>query len=311
MGDITSSTVCTPFTFRKASDLKANASLGAVTVVTTKIDALSTPVKGSGGRQKKDKKISDTGKLLNSNSARKPSSQKQPQLLHHQQQQHQQPQPQPQQQHAAVAISTPVRATGDAADRYAGPTFHSSPAPNAIPVPKFLSNSVPTGSSVDQFFTSVASETGSSSSAVSVSSPSLSPSTTSSPSILSAVPTFEMEESILVTQESEAQSAPPSPSPATATKGPAARSSRFGDNVVFKPRRKQATSTVSQAQENEPIKNVTSQSPGRHAPADFNFLFKQKPQATAAAASSSGERRAPQEFEFLFKSGAAKPITTV
>ncbi|KAK9461344.1 uncharacterized protein V1516DRAFT_361930 [Lipomyces oligophaga] len=44
-------------------------------------------------------------------------------------------------------IATPIRFNGDGS-RYAGPTFHSSPAPNAIPVPKFISSSVPTSSDI-------------------------------------------------------------------------------------------------------------------------------------------------------------------
>ena len=38
---------------------------------------------------------------------------------------------------------TPVRKTTTSSQAYAGPTFHASPAPSALPIPKFFSKSVP------------------------------------------------------------------------------------------------------------------------------------------------------------------------
>ncbi|MCJ1337051.1 hypothetical protein MMC09_002330 [Bachmanniomyces sp. S44760] len=40
-------------------------------------------------------------------------------------------------------ITTPARATATPLQAYAGPTFHASPAPSSLPIPKFFSRSVP------------------------------------------------------------------------------------------------------------------------------------------------------------------------
>ncbi|MCJ1483480.1 hypothetical protein MMC06_003647 [Schaereria dolodes] len=39
--------------------------------------------------------------------------------------------------------STPIKTNGTPSQAYAGPTFHASPAPSALPIPKFYSRSVP------------------------------------------------------------------------------------------------------------------------------------------------------------------------
>ncbi|KAK7207094.1 hypothetical protein BZA70DRAFT_4200 [Myxozyma melibiosi] len=308
-----------PFLFRKASDIKAAASAPSTVTVGTKDASLSTPVKSAGSRSTKGKQAPDPAKASSTGtrkSAKKPQQAKQ---QSHPSQAQQVLTKQP-------AVSTPVRSASNA---YAGPTFHASPAPTAIPVPKFMSSSVPTGSSMDQYFTSAASDTGSNGSVASAPSP-LS-STASSPSLSLAAPTFVMDEG----EPALVQSAPPSPSPvnipAAPAKAPAPRpSNRFGDSVVFRPRRKgglvqQDLSQDSPMKENSPVPKevkptVDTEAKGssRRAPAEFNFLFQENNRAThtsahtSAAGSKGMNRPVSRRLGFIHnQSGVAVQTATV
>ncbi|KAJ8099087.1 hypothetical protein POJ06DRAFT_127568 [Lipomyces tetrasporus] len=205
--------------------------------------------------------------------------------------------PQPQPQLISSAPATPIRQSSDP-NRYAGPTFHSSPAPNNLPVPKFASSSAPTGSSVEHYFASKrVAESDLSSSANTVPDPASVTPTASSPDaslsiVQSAVTEKSTEDSIAISAKLETP-----------------RTSRFGDSVVFKPRRKGLAQVTPNS---ERFSNTSSHSGSttrntvtdlstvsgqqRRAPAEFDFLFK--------PSSTSSQRRAPRDFDFLFNQSA-------
>ncbi|KAK9324279.1 hypothetical protein V1517DRAFT_372269 [Lipomyces orientalis] len=205
---------------------------------------------------------------------------------------HQDPLPQP--DLISSAPATPIRQSSDP-NRYAGPTFHSSPAPNNLPVPKFASSSAPTGSSVEHYIAGkrVAEDLSSSANTV-PDATSVSPAT-SSP-VLSPCASQSIVQPAVVETSTE-------DSKAISAKLETPRTSRFGDSVVFKPRRKGLAQVTPNSERfsNSITSNTVSDlstvsGQQRRAPAEFDFLFK--------PSSTSSQRRAPRDFDFLFKQSA-------
>ncbi|KAK9480484.1 hypothetical protein V1514DRAFT_171750 [Lipomyces japonicus] len=141
--------------------------------------------------------------------------------------------------------STPSRQVTDY-NKYAGPTFHASPAAGNLPVPKFLSQSVPTGFLMDSVFgpSNPASENenfGSTAGLATLSAPSSpSASPTISPSALPLISSSNSQ-SIIKRDIPSAVIAPSDATPRYAN-----RAKKFNDDVVvFKPRRKGTAAILS------------------------------------------------------------------
>ncbi|KAK9239021.1 hypothetical protein V1525DRAFT_449274 [Lipomyces kononenkoae] len=204
--------------------------------------------------------------------------------------------PQWQQEPIQTAPATPIRHSSDPS-RYAGPTFHSSPAPNNIPVPRFASTSAPTGSSVEHYFSARKSMESDNSSSVSASAGTSLDSTTPSPASSPGASHTTVQAEIIVNRVEDTATG--------STKVENARISRFGDSVVFKPRRKglasvsanlERVSNTPSTPENNAIDLSGANTQQRQAPAEFDFLFKSSNEPVP-----SSQRRAPREFDFLFK----------
>ncbi|KAK9486004.1 hypothetical protein V1527DRAFT_88039 [Lipomyces starkeyi] len=253
------------------------------------VNVTETPVKSPGSRRRNDSnKVAENKGSTPSTKHMK--TKKQPKQ--------QAPQSQSQSQQIPNAPATPSRQSSDP-NRYAGPTFHSSPAPNNLPVPKFASTSAPTGTSVEHYFAgkeSVESDTSITAYTI-VSAPAPLASTISSPaSSPGASHTIVQAELI---------DKPVEDSTTSSTKVEIGRTSRFGDSVVFKPRRKglAPVTTNSERFSHSPSSagsSVTDLSGAgtqqRRAPADFDFLFK----SSSSESIPSSQRRAPRDFDFLF-----------
>ncbi|KAK9313451.1 hypothetical protein V1522DRAFT_437474 [Lipomyces starkeyi] len=206
---------------------------------------------------------------------------------------------QSQSQQISNAPATPSRQSSDP-NRYAGPTFHSSPAPNNLPVPRFASTSAPTGASVEHYFAgkkSVESDTSITAYTI-VSAPASLASTVSSPASSPGASHTIVQAELIDKQVED--------STTSSTKVEMARTSRFGDSVVFKPRRKglAPVTTNSERFSHSPSSAGSSMTDlsgasaqQRRAPADFDFLFK----SSSSESIPSSQRRAPSDFDFLFK----------
>ncbi|KAK9386890.1 hypothetical protein V1515DRAFT_586961 [Lipomyces mesembrius] len=250
------------------------------------VNVTDTPVKAPGSRRR-----TDANKVAESKGtpATTKKTKKQPK----------QQAPQSQLQQIPNAPATPIRQSGDP-NRYAGPTFHSSPAPNNLPVPKFASTSAPTSASVEHYFTgkkSVESDTSLSANTI-VSAPASLASTTSSPASSPGASHAIVQIGVIDKQVEDTTM--------SSTKVEIAQTSRFGDSVVFKPRRKGLAPVAT----NSERFNHSPSSPGdsvldlsgastqqRRAPAEFDFLFK----SSSSKSIPSSQRRAPRDFDFLFK----------
>ncbi|KAK9351868.1 hypothetical protein V1505DRAFT_167915 [Lipomyces doorenjongii] len=242
------------------------------------VNVTETPVKAPGSRRRTDanKVAENKGTPVTAKKTKKQSKQQAPQS---------------QLQQIQNAPVTPIRQSGDP-NRYAGPTFHSSPAPNNLPVPKFASTSAPTGASVDHYFAgkkSVELDTSLSANTF-VSTPASLASTTSSPASSPGASHAMLQTEIIDKQ----------------VEGTVARTSRFGDSVVFKPRRKglAPVTTNSERFNHSPSSAGSSvtdfsgdSTQQRRAPAEFDFLFK----SSSSESIPSSQRRAPRDFDFLFK----------
>jgi len=134
--------------------------------------------------------------------------------------------------------STPARQISDP-DRYAGPTFHASPAPSNLPVPKFVSQSVPmhssSSSSLQRFYESEGDLFSQSSTSV-PSSPSPSKVVENDFTDHTSVSDDGIADlpSGFAKPDGEALSISPVSIPTMIQ----SRITRFGDSVVFKPRRR-------------------------------------------------------------------------
>ncbi|KAK9452094.1 uncharacterized protein V1518DRAFT_410344 [Limtongia smithiae] len=197
----------------------------------------------------------------------------------------------------AMMPATPTRSVMGA-DRYAGPTFHSSPAPTQLPMPKFMAR---VSGSADISSLSLSDEPDDEALAVvddvETETPTAGPMLEASPIESATVAVFPENKTAMSSLGLEAATAHPELKQ---------RSSRFGDSVVFRPRRKalsanivnQPSTTLTAASSPaEHAANMPSSAPAsqRRAPADFDFLF-------AAASSSSLPRtptRKPRDFDRL------------
>ncbi|KAK9455606.1 hypothetical protein V1511DRAFT_487544 [Dipodascopsis uninucleata] len=156
--------------------------------------------------------------------------------------------------------STPSRQVSDP-NRYAGPTFHASPAPSNLPVPKFVSQSVPTRSvTLHNYFDQKGLSR--SPSPVASSAPSSPSKITSSQTVLERAisaanlvcrTTESMESSVTANASTSKPVAIPiandsavvtAPSSTLASTGGTSKTTRFGDSVVFKPRRRAGNATA-------------------------------------------------------------------
>ncbi|MCJ1293816.1 hypothetical protein MMC34_005372 [Xylographa carneopallida] len=79
------------------------------------------------GKKSRNKKVPNN-QLANGNASQSASKPRNPRSLH----------PEPR-----ATSMTPVKKTTAPSQAYAGPTFHASPAPSALPIPRFFSKSVP------------------------------------------------------------------------------------------------------------------------------------------------------------------------
>ncbi|KAK9371345.1 hypothetical protein V1509DRAFT_24711 [Lipomyces kononenkoae] len=206
----------------------------------------------------------------------------------------------PDQHPIQTAPVTPIRHSSDPS-RYAGPTFHSSPAPSNIPVPRFASTSAPTSSSVEHYFSVRNSMESDHSSSASASGAASLDSTISSPISSPGVSHTTVQTGLTSKRIEESATG--------STKVENVRISRFGDDVVFKPRRKGLASVSTNLErfdntpsspENSVIDLSGADTQDRRAPAEFDFLFKPSNRPVP-----SSERRAPREFDFLFKQTVA------
>ncbi|KAK9373700.1 uncharacterized protein V1513DRAFT_480203 [Lipomyces chichibuensis] len=250
----------------------------------------TTPVKSPGSRRRNDANKVVENKDCTPTTSKHMKSKKQPK----------QQAPQSQLQQSANAPATPIRQSSDP-NRYAGPTFHSSPAPNNLPVPKFASTSAPTGVSVEQYFAgkkSVGSDASISANTIGSAPASLASTTSSPASSPGASHTMVRAEVIDKVEDTTTSTA----------KVEISGTSRFGDSVVFKPRRKglAPVTTNSERFSHSPssgggsssVTDLSSPSAQqRRAPAEFDFLFK----SSSSESIPSSRRRAPRDFDFLFK----------